>query len=116
GAPAWCAFHLCGRVARERWTGPVRSGDAVVRATHGGAGPTWSASRCARSAALARSPPMRTIRVFVSSPGDVEEERARARRAIERVSAWFAGRAIVKPVLWEDAPLRATASFQAGID
>lgn len=59
---------------------------------------------------------MRTVRVFVSSPGDVEEERQRARRAIERVSAWFSGRAIVKAVLWEDAPLRATASFQIGID
>lgn len=59
---------------------------------------------------------MRVLRVFVSSPGDVEAERLIARRVIERVGTWFQGRAVLQPVLWEDAPLRATASFQAGID
>ena len=59
---------------------------------------------------------MKTIRVFVSSPGDVLDERQRARAVIDRVGRRFAKEARVVPVLWEEAPLRATASFQAGID
>lgn len=59
---------------------------------------------------------MRTLRIFVSSPGDVSDERARARAVIERVGRYFEGQARLVPVLWEDAPLRATASFQQGVD
>ena len=59
---------------------------------------------------------MRTVRIFVSSPSDVRDERERARGVIERVGRHFAKDARLVPVLWEDAPLRATGSFQEGID
>ncbi len=56
------------------------------------------------------------MRIFVSSPGDVLDERRRAAAVIERVGRHFAKEARLIPVLWEDAPLRATGSFQEGID
>lgn len=56
-----------------------------------------------------------TIRVFISSPGDVFEERTLAQRVIERVQAEFAGRVLVEPVFWEHEPLLATDSFQTQI-
>src|SRR5688572_18129860 len=59
---------------------------------------------------------MRTLRIFISSPKDVREERKRARAVIERVGRAFARDVRLMPVLWEDAPLRATASPQEGID
>lgn len=52
------------------------------------------------------------IRVFFSSPGDVEEERQRAGVVIERLRTWLQGRAQLQLVRWEDEPLRATATFQ----
>ena len=59
---------------------------------------------------------MKTIRIFISSPGDVADEREKARVVIERLCSRYAGRAVIKPVLWEDLPLQADASFQQGID
>ncbi|MGE0580919.1 MAG: tetratricopeptide repeat protein [Steroidobacteraceae bacterium] len=55
---------------------------------------------------------MDTFRIFVSSPGDVAEERLIARRVIDRLRTEFAGRLIVAPVFWEHEPLSAAASFQ----
>lgn len=59
---------------------------------------------------------VRTVRIFISSPGDVSEERERARQVIESLRRRYAGKLELKPVLWEDLPLQATASFQEGID
>ena len=52
---------------------------------------------------------------FISSPGDVFEERAIASRVIERLQSEYIGRVVLEPVLWEHEPLVATATFQAQI-
>jgi tetratricopeptide (TPR) repeat protein len=58
---------------------------------------------------------MRKIRIFVSSPGDVGEERAIAHRVIERLRFRYAARADLEVLLWEHLPLVATKSFQEQI-
>ena len=58
---------------------------------------------------------MRTIKIFVSSPGDVGEERSIAHRVIERLKFRYAGRAQLEALLWEQMPLVATASYQQQI-
>lgn len=55
---------------------------------------------------------MDTFRIFLSSPGDVAEERLIARRVIERLRSEFVGRVAIDPVFWEHEPLAASASFQ----
>ena len=55
---------------------------------------------------------MGKLHVFVSSPGDVVEERVVTRRVLERVGAVYSGHAELVPVFWEHEPLRASASFQ----
>ena len=57
----------------------------------------------------------RTIRIFVSSPGDVGQERVLAARVLARLQGDFAGYADIEPILWEHEPLRATAHFQKQI-
>jgi formylglycine-generating enzyme required for sulfatase activity len=59
---------------------------------------------------------MKTIRIFISSPGDVAEEREIARGVVQQLSRTFAGRLQLTTVLWEDMPLGADVSFQQGID
>ena len=58
---------------------------------------------------------MKTLQIFISSPGDVFEERALANRVIERMQSEYAGRVVLQPVLWEHEPLVATANFQEQI-
>ena len=58
----------------------------------------------------------RIIRIFISSPGDVADERDRARQVIESLRRRYADRFLLKPVLWEELPLQANMSFQQGID
>lgn len=55
---------------------------------------------------------LRTLRVFVSSPGDVAEERLIARRVIGRLEAQYGDALHLEPLFWEHEPLLATASFQ----
>ena len=55
---------------------------------------------------------MKTLQVFISSPGDVYEERTLANRVIERLQSEFIGRVVLEPVLWEHEPLVATSTFQ----
>ena len=67
----------------------------------------------------ARCPPplsVKTLHIFISSPGDVEEERAKARQVIEQLQTAYTADLVLKPIFWEDLPLGADASFQAGID
>jgi hypothetical protein len=52
------------------------------------------------------------LRIFISSPGDVAEERAIANRLVRRLSDEFAARLWVEPIFWEHEPLLATDSFQ----
>ena len=58
---------------------------------------------------------MPQYRVFVSSPGDVGEERLLAQTVLERLRVEYARQITVEPVFWEHEPLRATASFQEQI-
>ena len=59
---------------------------------------------------------MKTLRLFISSPGDVGREREMARRVIGRVEARFAGRVRLEPYFWEHEPMRTTrGDFQAQI-
>ena len=55
---------------------------------------------------------MKTLRFFISSPGDVFEERAIASRVIERLQSEYIGKVVLEPVLWETEPLVATSTFQ----
>lgn len=57
----------------------------------------------------------REIRIFISSPGDVTDERQQARRVIERLQREYPQTPLV-PLLWEDLALPATFSFQETID
>ena len=57
----------------------------------------------------------RVVRIFISSPGDVVEERNQARRVIEGLQKRYSG-ITLQPVLWEELALPATASFQETID
>lgn len=55
---------------------------------------------------------MVTLRIFVSSPGDVGEERSITAKVIAQLREEFEGQADLEPIFWEHEPLRATASFQ----
>ena len=65
---------------------------------------------------------MLRIRVFVSSPGDVNDERQLALRAMERVAleAEFWGKVRFEPVAWDapgkDVPMRATLTPQEAVN
>lgn len=52
------------------------------------------------------------LRVFISSPGDVAEERVVVGQVLRRLQSEFEGRGAVEAVDWEHEPLLATASFQ----
>ena len=56
-----------------------------------------------------------TIRIFISSPSDVAEERTITKRVIERLQSEFSGRVLLEPIFWEHEPLLATQSFQEQI-
>lgn len=56
------------------------------------------------------------LRVFISSPGDVDDERERAREAVQALKRRYFDRAPIVLVMWEDLPLQANCSFQEGID
>src|SRR4051812_522284 len=66
------------------------------------------------SAADAPSQPVE-YRVFLSSPNDVKEERALARRVIDRLNGEYAEHVCVRLVDWEDKTYSATKDFQAQI-
>lgn len=59
---------------------------------------------------------MKKLRIFISSPGDVQQERISAKKVITELNKTFAKHIILEPLLWEDMPLLATSSFQEGID
>jgi len=51
-----------------------------------------------------------SFRIFISSPGDVVQERVIAGRVIERLQVEFGSRIQLEAVLWEHEPIRATES------
>ncbi|MEZ5940613.1 MAG: AAA family ATPase [Planctomycetaceae bacterium] len=58
----------------------------------------------------------RRVRIFISSPGDVHDERERARGVVHQLRKTYAGRLKLQAVLWEELPLQADMKFQDGID
>ncbi len=57
-----------------------------------------------------------TLRIFLSSPGDVAEERALAQQVFQRLAKEFAGSVELRISVWEYEPLYAHAGFQEQID
>jgi len=55
------------------------------------------------------------VRIFVSSPADVEHERAIVKDIIERLAQEFLPYFELEPVLWEEEALTADRTFQAGL-
>ncbi|BBB91117.1 MAG TPA: CHASE2 domain-containing protein [Methylomusa anaerophila] len=55
---------------------------------------------------------MRTLHIFISSPGDVGQERLLAQRVIERLSGEFAAFFKLECFLWENLAVKATSHFQ----
>ena len=60
--------------------------------------------------------PVREVKIFVSSPGDVNSERALAFRVIKRLQREYVDHLKIIPVLWEWLPLEAVAGFQDEIE
>ena len=59
----------------------------------------------------------KTIKIFISSPGDVVQERQIAKRVINNLEKEFSASGVtLEALLWEDMPLQATSSFQDGIN
>ena len=58
---------------------------------------------------------MDRVSIFISSPGDVGEERAIAARVIEQLAPRYAHVFALEPVLWELEAIPATGSFQDGV-
>jgi len=58
----------------------------------------------------------KTILIFISSPGDVADERDKARAVIARLASRYGDQVTLKPILWEDFALTADKPFQPGID
>jgi hypothetical protein len=55
------------------------------------------------------------MRIFISSPGDVAEERVLANNLVRRLADVYADQLWIEPVFWEHEPLLATGTFQAQI-
>ncbi len=55
---------------------------------------------------------MQTIRIFISSPGDVAQERERASQVIESLRRRYAWKFHLIPIFWENLPLEPDMSFQ----
>jgi hypothetical protein len=59
---------------------------------------------------------MKTLSIFIGSPGDVHEEREKARRVVNTLQREFEDRLLLQLVTWEDMALSAADPFQVGID
>ena len=60
--------------------------------------------------------PVREVKIFVSSPGDVNSERALAFQVIKRLQREYVEHLKIVPVLWERLPLEAVGGFQDEIE
>lgn len=59
---------------------------------------------------------MKKLRVFISSPGDVQIERNVARTVINELNTLYSQHLKIEVLMWEDFPLSADATFQEGIN
>ena len=59
---------------------------------------------------------MKTLRIFISSPGDVQQERKIAYKVISELNNQFAKYLHIEVLMWENFPLTAESTFQEGID
>ena len=59
---------------------------------------------------------MKKIRIFISSPCDVQIEREIARNVINELNSIYKEHIKLEVVMWEDFPLSANATFQEGIN
>lgn len=59
---------------------------------------------------------MKNLRIFISSPGDVRQERLITKKVIAELNRIYGAYVHLEPIMWEDLPLEATSSFQQGID
>ena len=59
--------------------------------------------------------PEKVLRLFVSSPGDVPDERRRVDLVVERLNTEFEGRVRIESIRWETAYYSAHDSFQGQI-
>jgi WD40 repeat protein len=64
---------------------------------------------------LAGSDERPRLAIFISSPGDVAEERVIAKRILDRLTSEFAPVVELDPFFWEHEPLLANDTFQAEI-
>jgi WD40 repeat protein len=55
------------------------------------------------------------VRIFVSSPSDVEHERAAVKDIVERLAQEYLSYFMLQAVLWEEEALTADRTFQAGL-
>jgi tetratricopeptide (TPR) repeat protein len=62
-----------------------------------------------------RARKLQDISIFISSPGDVGEEREIAARVIKRLAYEFQARAKLRPILWEYQAIVSTDTFQKQI-
>ncbi len=56
------------------------------------------------------------IRIFISSPGDVLQERKIARKVISELNELYSRFVEIEVLMWEDFPLTVDSTFQEGID
>ena len=56
------------------------------------------------------------LRIFLSSPGDVNQERLRALLIIQKLASDYQSYFTIEPFLWEYEPLLASKHFQDAID
>ena len=56
------------------------------------------------------------IRIFISSPGDVQQERKIARKVISELNELYSKFVEIEILMWEDFPLTVDSTFQEGID
>lgn len=56
------------------------------------------------------------LRIFVSSPGDVQEERLKARQVVETLQRHYGRDTLLKEVMWEDLALSVDESAQQSIE
>ena len=59
---------------------------------------------------------MKTVRIFVSCPGDVGAERQKAREILDRLQAKFSGRLKIEPYWWEHEPTYVHADPQSQME
>ena len=58
----------------------------------------------------------KTLRIFISSPGDVQEERLRAHLVVQKLARDYQRFFKIEPYLWEYEPMLASGHFQDAID